>query len=106
MAKQTKTSKAPEKNIKPPENIKSGTETGNKRFALQKENYILIIIGFVLIVLGFILMSGGGTDDPAVFSYEIFSFRRITLAPIIIIIGFIIEIVAIMWIPKKKSAKE
>ena len=73
------------------------------KFALEKQNYILILVGFLIIVLGFILMSGGGTDDPAVFSYDIFSTRRITIAPIFIVLGFIIEIFGIMWVPKKKK---
>lgn len=83
-----------------PEGEKSAEQN---KFALEKQNYILILVGFLLIVLGFILMSGGGTDDPAVFSYDIFSARRITVAPILIILGFIIEIFAIMWVPKKKK---
>ncbi len=72
-------------------------------FALGKENYKLMAIGFVLIVIGFILMSGGGSDDPNVFNPEIFSFRRITLAPVILLIGFALEIYAIMKKPKSES---
>ena len=70
-------------------------------FSLKKENYILLLIGFLVIVIGFILMSGGASDDPSVFSYEIHSFRRISLAPVIVLLGFVIEIIAIMCIPKK-----
>lgn len=70
-------------------------------FAFGKENYILLLVGLAFIVIGFILMSGGGSDNPNVFNGdELFSFRRITLAPIVVIIGFIIEIVAIMRKPK------
>lgn len=69
-------------------------------FALGKENYKLMAIGFAIIVIGFILMAGGGSDDPNVFSPDIFSFRRITLAPIILVIGFAFEIYAIMKKPK------
>lgn len=65
-------------------------------FPLGKENYKLLIIGFGIIVLGFILMMGGGSSDPEVFSYEIFSFRRITLAPLVVLFGFGFEIYAIM----------
>jgi len=72
-------------------------ETG---FALTSENYKLMAIGFAIIVLGFILMTGGGSDDPNVFSSDIFSFRRITLAPIVLVIGFAFEIYAIMKKPK------
>ncbi len=65
-------------------------------FPLTKENYKLLIIGFVIIIIGFILMMGGGSSDPEVFSYEIFSFRRITLAPLVVLFGFGFEIYAIM----------
>lgn len=69
-------------------------------FALGKENYKLMAIGFVVIVIGFFLMSGGGASSPDVFSEAIFSFRRITLAPIVIMAGFVFEIYAIMKKPK------
>lgn len=72
----------------------------NAGFALGKENYKLMAIGFAIIVLGFILLSGGGSDDPNVFSEDIFNFRRLTLAPIILLIGFSFEIYAIMKKPK------
>ena len=62
----------------------------------KKENYKVMIIGLIFIAVGFILMSGGDTNDETSFNEEIFNFRRITLAPIIIIIGFIIEVFAIM----------
>lgn len=71
-------------------------------FALGKENYKLMAIGFAIIVVGFILMAGGGSDDPNVFNPEIFSFRRITLAPVILLIGFALEIYAIMKKPKSE----
>ncbi|MCU0371561.1 MAG: DUF3098 domain-containing protein [Bacteroidales bacterium] len=69
-------------------------------FAFGKENYRLLIIGLVLIVLGFLLMIGGGSKDPNVFSYDIFNFRRLTLAPILILAGYVVEIFAIMKKPK------
>ncbi|MGB5988235.1 MAG: DUF3098 domain-containing protein [Marinifilaceae bacterium] len=65
-------------------------------FPLGKENYKLILIGFGIIVLGFILMMGGGAENATDFSTDIFSFRRITLAPIVVLIGFGFEIYAIM----------
>ena len=68
----------------------------DKGFALGKENLRLLMIGALIIVVGFVLMIGGNSTDPNVFNKEIFSFRRITLAPIIVIIGFIFEIYAIM----------
>lgn len=69
-------------------------------FAFGKENYKLLILGLVVITIGFLLMIGGGSDDPNVFSEDIFSFRRMTLAPILILAGYIIEIFAIMKKPK------
>ncbi len=68
-----------------------------KEFAFGKENYILTVIGLVFIVVGFVLMSGGGSQDPNVFSEEIFSTRRITVAPLVVLLGFAIEIIAIMY---------
>ncbi len=70
-------------------------------FAFTKQNYRLLIIGIVVITLGFLLMIGGGSDDPTVFSDKIFNFRRMTLAPILILAGYIIEIFAIMKRPKE-----
>ncbi len=70
-------------------------------FALGKQNYILLLIGFGIILLGFLLMMGGGSSDPKVFNEEIFSFRRITLAPIIVLLGFAFEVYAIMKKPKE-----
>ena len=63
---------------------------------LTMRNYLLIIAGMVVIIIGMVLMAGGGSDDPAVFNYDMFSWRRITLAPILIIFGFAFEIYAIM----------
>lgn len=71
-------------------------------FALSKENYQLIVVGFVIIIVGFLLMMGGGSDDPNVFDESIFSFRRITLAPMVVLFGFAFEIYAIMKKPKEQ----
>ncbi len=79
---------------------KESKETG---FALGKENYKLMAIGFAVIILGFILMAGGGSDDPNVFNPDIFSTRRLTVAPILLLFGFIFEIYAIMKKPKGDS---
>jgi DUF3098 family protein len=65
-------------------------------FAFGRINYILMLAGLAMILLGFILMSGGGSDDPTKFNDAIFSFRRITLAPMMVLVGFVIEIVAIV----------
>jgi fumarate reductase subunit D len=72
-------------------------------FALGPENYKLLAVGFVIIVIGFLLMIGGKSDSPDQFSNEIFSFRRITLAPIVVLAGFAFEIWAIMKRPGKKE---
>ena len=69
-------------------------------FAFGKENYRLLFIGLAFIVLGFILMIGGGSKDPKVFNPAIFNFQHITLAPILVLTGYVIEIFAIMKKPK------
>lgn len=62
----------------------------------------MMLIGSLIIGLGYILMIGGGTDDPTEFSEAIFSFRRITLAPIVIILGFAVLIFTVMYRPKSR----
>lgn len=79
----------------------SQNNSDHNQLAFEKENYRLLILGVVAVVLGFILMSGGGSDDPNVFSDEIFSFRRLTLAPIIILGGYVTVLWAIMKKPKR-----
>lgn len=64
-------------------------------FLFDKDNYKFLLIGIAVIALGFILMSGGGSDDPNVFNPELFSFRRIKLAPTVVLIGFGITIYSI-----------
>lgn len=77
-----------------------------KKLALGPENYKLMLIGFAVILLGFILMIGGGSEDPVnVFNEEMFSFRRITLAPVVVLAGFVFEIYAIMKKPKEENNK-
>ena len=66
------------------------------RMPLTRRNYILLAIGFVVILLGFVLMTGGGSDSPDEFNYAMFSWRRITLAPILVVGGFVLEIYAIL----------
>ncbi len=80
-------------------------KTDNKPdFPLTIENYKYLIIGFGIIILGFLLMIGGGAENPAEFNgKELFSFRRITLAPIVILFGFAFEIWAIMKKPKSTN---
>lgn len=73
----------------------------NATFIFQKKNYKYMFIGLAIIALGFILMAGGSSDDPNVFSDEIFNFRRIRLAPALVLIGFAIEVYAILLNPNK-----
>ncbi len=78
-------------------------ETG---FALAPENYRLIAVGFAIIIVGFLLMAGGKSQDPKIFNPEVFSFRRITLAPLVVLFGFIFEIWAIMKRPADTGQEE
>ncbi len=73
----------------------------NLPFLFTKENYLIMVGGVVVIILGFLLMTGAANDNPAVFpKEEIYSFRRITLAPVVVMIGFLIEVYAILKRPK------
>ena len=83
-----------------PEAANKAVDNSCPEFAFGKENYILLFVGVGLIVLGFILMMGGGSKDPNVFNEEMYDFQRLTLSPIMILIGFGIGIVAIMKKPK------
>lgn len=75
-------------------------------FAFGKENFILIALSVVIIALGFILMSGGGSEDPAGFNPEIFSSRRIVVAPAVTVIGFVLMIFGILKNSKNKEGAE
>ncbi len=74
-----------------------------REFVFQKKNYLFMFIGLALISIGFILMSGGGSDDPNVFNPEIYNFRRIRLAPTLVLLGLALEIYAILLNPNKKK---
>jgi fumarate reductase subunit D len=76
-------------------------DKGKLNFALGRGNYKLLAIGFAIIVIGFLLMLGGKSVSPDKFSNDIFSFRRITLAPIVVLAGFVFEIWAIMKKPRE-----
>ena len=78
-------------------------ESTNTEFIFGKKNYKFMLIGLGFIALGFILMSGGGSDDPNVFDPSIFSWRRIRLAPALVLIGFGIQVYAILLNPNKGS---
>ncbi len=73
-----------------------------ERFAIPKRNILLIVIGLLVMILGFILLMGGGAENPEVYNYELFNARRLYVAPLFIIAGIAIEVVAIMWIKRKK----
>ncbi len=79
---------------------KETTKANNNLFT--KENYVWMLAGLVVIALGFILMAGGKSADPKVFNADdVYSTRRITIAPLLIILGFVLEIVGIMKKPKQ-----
>ena len=71
------------------------------QFAFGKINYILMAVGIIILAVGYILLSGGGSDDPNVFNPAMFDSRRLVVAPILIVLGFVVEIVAIMYKSKK-----
>jgi hypothetical protein len=77
-------------------------ENNKPEFLFDKVNYKILLVGLAVIALGFILMSGGGSEDPNVFNEEIFSFRRIRLAPAVVLLGFGITIYSIVKNPKKQ----
>jgi uncharacterized membrane protein len=84
--------------------LKTETPTSNGISLFSKENYIWMLAGLIILAIGFFLMAGGKSADPKVFDpKEVYSTTRITIAPILIVIGFIIEIVAIMKKPKSNS---
>ncbi len=74
----------------------------NHSFLFGKKNYKFMAIGLGVIALGFILMAGGGSDDPTIFNPEMYNFRRIRIAPTLVLIGLGIEIYAILLNPDKK----
>lgn len=76
--------------------LKDSGKTESRMALSPRKNYILMLIGAAVILLGFILMTGGGSDDPTVFNTAMFSPRRITVAPILVVAGFAFEIYAIL----------
>lgn len=76
-----------------------------KNFAFGRTNYILVGIGMAVIILGFLLMTGPGSTTEA-FEPDIFSFRRVSLAPVVTLAGFVMMIIAIMYRPKQKKETE
>ena len=76
-------------------------KTSSSGFVFEKKGYMLLLLGLAFIITGFSLMAGGGAADPSEFNPEIFNFQRITLAPALVMIGFTIEVFAIMRKPGK-----
>ena len=75
------------------------------QFAFTKENYMWMIIGVVLIILGYVLLVGGGSNNPDEFNMALFNARRLVFAPIFIVGGLVVEVLAIMKKPSKKQAE-
>lgn len=73
------------------------------KFALTRKSILLLIAGVVVMIAGFILLSGGGVTDPKVFNYAMFDFRRLVAAPIVLLAGIIVIVVAIMRKPSDKE---
>ena len=83
------------------DNKNKKNEQDNKtKMPFGRDNYLWVLIGIAFLLVGFLLMIGGGSNDPDIFNEAIFSFRRLTLAPILVLAGFGIEIYAIMKKPK------
>lgn len=79
------------------------TNNGRENMAMSPKGLRMLLAGLVVMAAGYMLMCGGASDDPAVFSYEIFDFRRLVAAPLVIIAGITVEIAAIMGRGKKKE---
>jgi len=74
----------------------------NKELLFAKKNYLISFIGIIFIIIGYVMMSGGGSNDPNIFNYEIYNFRRIKIAPLLVIIGLAIQFYAILTSDKKQ----
>ncbi len=105
-----KREKVKNRNSKPDKKI-SGLEsnkaiTDRSEYAFDKENYKWLLIGLAFLLVGYLLMIGGGSDDPDVFNYGMFNFQRLTLSPILIMIGYLIGIYSIMKKPKSSDNQQ
>lgn len=90
------------KRSRPVAGQKQPVNASEKIFPFTRENYILIITGLIIVIIGYLLMTGGRSPDPNQFyPDQVYSWRRITLAPIVIMIGFLVEVYAIMKKPKE-----
>lgn len=77
----------------------------NPKMAITPKGLRYLLVGLIVMVSGYVLMSGGGSTDPEVFNYSMFDFRRMVAAPLVIILGIVIEVVAIMGMFKNKENK-
>ncbi len=82
--------------------MKNKNTTNEPSFVFERKNYLWMFIGIAFIAIGFILMAGGGSDNPEVFNEAIFNWRRTRLAPALVLIGFAIQVYAILLSPNKK----
>ncbi len=87
-------------------NTNSATQEGKKAPLFRKVNYILMIVGLVVLLIGYFCLRGGAVTDPNTFDGEIFNARRIVVAPVMMFLGLVIEVVAIMWHPRQKKEEE
>jgi len=81
---------------------KKRKDENNSNFIFNNRNYKIMLVGLAIIAFGFILMSGGGSDDPNVFSADIYSFRRIRLAPTLVLLGLGLQVYAILSTKQEK----
>ena len=81
---------------------KKRKDENNSNFIFNNRNYLIMLLGLAIIGVGFILMSGGGSDDPNVFSADIYSFRRIRLAPTLVLLGLGLQVYAILYTKQEK----
>jgi hypothetical protein len=75
----------------------------NEKMPITPKGLRFLLLGLVVMVSGYILMMGGGSEDPAVFNYAMFDFQRMVAAPVVIILGIVIEVVAIMNVNKRDN---
>ena len=76
-------------------------EEKNTKMAITPKGLRVLLIGLIIMIAGYLLMAGGASEDPNVFNYEMFNFRRMVAAPVVIICGIVIEVVAIMKVFKE-----
>ena len=81
-------------------------DMGNEKMAMTPKGLRLLLAGLLVMVAGYILLTGGGSDDPQVFNEAMFDFRRLVAAPLVILCGIVVEIVAIMRVGRDGKDKE